>query len=118
MTGVPWVPVIPIRMTEAWLLLDESAIRKVAGNPNSKMQLALPRARDVEAVPDPKEVLRNVLAVASGLSGRKLEKLRKRFPYHRQQLLERIDPAGPIAGVPSWLAFNDDLHTGLGKIPQ
>lgn len=27
------IPVIPVRMTEAWLLLDESAIRVVAGRP-------------------------------------------------------------------------------------
>lgn len=29
----PVVPVIPVRMTEAWLLLDEAAIRQVAGVP-------------------------------------------------------------------------------------
>ena len=28
------VPVIPVRMTEAWLLFDERAIRLAAGNPN------------------------------------------------------------------------------------
>lgn len=32
------VPVV--RMTEAWLLLDEHAIRAVAGNPNGKVPLA------------------------------------------------------------------------------
>jgi hypothetical protein len=30
-----WVPVIPIRMTEAWLVLDEQLIRNVAGNPST-----------------------------------------------------------------------------------
>jgi hypothetical protein len=33
------VPVVPVRMTEAWLLLDEEAIRKVAGNPRGRNQL-------------------------------------------------------------------------------
>ena len=26
--------IVPVRMTEAWLLLDESAIRRVAGRPH------------------------------------------------------------------------------------
>src|SRR4051794_15078621 len=30
------VCVVPIRMTEAWLLIDESAIRRASGNPNGK----------------------------------------------------------------------------------
>ncbi|HET9897908.1 MAG TPA: hypothetical protein VFQ44_23510 [Streptosporangiaceae bacterium] len=118
MTDVPCVPVVPIRMTEAWLLLDEAAIRRVSGNPNSNVPLNLPRARDVETVPDPKEVLAHALATALGFSGRRLEKLRKRFPYHRQQLLERIEPAGPIRDVPSWQAFNDDLLAGLKQISE
>ena len=29
-----WVGIVPVRMTEAWLLLDESAIRRVAGRPH------------------------------------------------------------------------------------
>ncbi len=28
------IPVIPVKMMEAWLLIDKSAIRKAAGNPN------------------------------------------------------------------------------------
>jgi hypothetical protein len=30
------VPVVPVRMTEAWLLIDEAAIRSAAGNPRGK----------------------------------------------------------------------------------
>jgi hypothetical protein len=56
--GVPWVPMIPVRMTEAWLLLNESEIRDVAGNPNGRMPLGLPRPQEVERIPDPKQLLR------------------------------------------------------------
>ena len=38
--------VVPVRMTEAWLLLDEMAIRRAAGNPNGRMKLDLPALRD------------------------------------------------------------------------
>src|SRR5690606_18674132 len=34
------VPVVPVRMTEAWLLFDESAIRRAADNPNGTVDLA------------------------------------------------------------------------------
>jgi hypothetical protein len=116
--GVPFVPVIPIRMTEAWLLLDESEIRRVAGNPNGRMQLGLPKPRDVESIPDPKEFLRDVLAAASGLSGRKLEKFGNRFPQNRRLLLERIDPSSLITEVSSWRAFNDDLVASLEHLSE
>lgn len=48
------IPVIPVRMTEAWLLLDEATIRLVAGNPMGRMNLALPKRHEVEALADPK----------------------------------------------------------------
>jgi hypothetical protein len=38
----PMVAVLPVCMQETWLLFDESAIRKAAGNPNGKQDLALP----------------------------------------------------------------------------
>lgn len=107
--GTSFSPVVPVRMTEAWLLLDEAEIRRVAGNPNDRTPLGLPRPSQVENVADPKETLGNVLRAASGLHGRKLENFRKRFPQHRRQLLERIDPDGPISAVRSWRDFNADL---------
>ncbi|NVI91964.1 hypothetical protein HUX53_33025 [Actinomadura sp. BRA 177] len=115
MPDVPCVPVVPIRMTEAWLMLDEACIRRVAGNPNGHMNLDLPKWRNVETVADPKARLREVLASASGLTGRKLNRFRQRFPEHRRQLLERIEPTGPIVEVSSWQAFNSDLLSGLGE---
>lgn len=115
MPGTPHVPVIPIRMTEAWLLLDEAAIRRVAGAPNSKVPLNLPRPAKVESVPDPKALLMEILARASGLSGRKLTIFKDRFPRYRAQLLEQIDPGGPIRTVQSWRDFNADLIAGLGR---
>lgn len=44
------VPVIPIRMTEAWLLLNEVDIRTVAGNPRGRMSLDLPKLHEVETL--------------------------------------------------------------------
>jgi len=38
----PRVPVVPVRMQEAWLLIDEPALRRAAGNPHGGVSLAMP----------------------------------------------------------------------------
>lgn len=48
-------PIIPVRMTEAWLLLNEASIRQVAGNPGGKTKLGLPKLSEIERVADPKK---------------------------------------------------------------
>lgn len=118
MPDVPHVPVIPIRMTESWLLLDETEIRRVAGAPNGKAPLNLPKPKSVESIADPKVFLQRTLALASGFSGRRLEMFNKRFSQHRRQLLEGIDHEGPIREVSSWHDFNTDLAAGLENISR
>jgi hypothetical protein len=72
----PWVCVIPIRMTEAWLLFDEAAIRHAAGNRSGRQPLVLPDVRQLEELPDPKSVLHELLRMASGLHGARLKRFR------------------------------------------
>ena len=43
--GVRHVPVVPVRMTEAWLLTDEKAIRSAAGNLRGTEELNSSRLR-------------------------------------------------------------------------
>ncbi len=42
--GLPHVPIIPVRMTEAWFLHDEDAIRSASGNPRGTVSLHLESA--------------------------------------------------------------------------
>jgi len=81
-TDVPHVPVIPIRMTEAWLLGDEFAIRSAAGNPNGVMSLNLPDLRRLEDLPDPKRILFDTLTAACGLNARRRATLPVRQMAH------------------------------------
>ncbi len=71
-TNIPHVCVIPIRMTEAWLLIDEPAIRKASGRPNNTDHLDLPKVSHIEGLPDPKDTLYQLLREASGRKGRRL----------------------------------------------
>lgn len=66
-----WIPVIPVRMTEAWLLGDEAAIRRAAGNPNGRVALKIPATTKWEALPDPKEDLFALLRTAAELPARR-----------------------------------------------
>lgn len=68
------VGVIPVRMTEAWLLIDEQAIRTASGNRSGRQAINLPPTRSLETLPDPKQTLQQLLRDASGLNGHRLQK--------------------------------------------
>jgi len=68
----PTACVIPVRMTEAWLLFDEPALRTAAGNPNGRVDLRLPRLQDADSLPDPKRLLEDCLKRATGRQARRL----------------------------------------------
>ncbi|RPI78079.1 MAG: DUF4276 family protein [Desulfobacteraceae bacterium] len=67
------IPIIPVRMTEAWLLIDEKAIRKASGNPNGRNRIDIPPIRELEQLPNPKKILHKLLRTASGLQKRQLK---------------------------------------------
>ena len=71
----PLVPVVPVRMQEAWLLIDESALRHAAGNPNGIVNLDMPAIDRLEEISSPKQVLHELLLDASELTGRRRKKL-------------------------------------------
>ncbi|MFF3891125.1 DUF4276 family protein [Streptomyces sp. NPDC001914] len=114
-SGRPHIAVVPVRALEAWLLLDEAAIRRVAGNPRGRMSLDLPNGSAAERITDPKKLLQQTLATASGVSGRRLATFRSRFPRHRHKLLEALDPYGPVSKLTSWQAFMADLRAALDQ---
>ena len=68
---LPVVCVIPVKMTEAWLLIDEKAIREAAGNPKGRQPLDLPKTSNTEGLSDPKETLRGLLETACGHAPRR-----------------------------------------------
>lgn len=104
----PWVGIIPVRMTESWLLLDEAAIRRTAGNLSGVNPINLPPPSRVEHIPDPKAALETALLQARANRGRRRLKDRLEFPTLRRQLLESLPPGGPLEHAPSWARFRDD----------
>ena len=103
----PAVCVIPLRMQEAWLLFDEGAIRRAAGNPNGRRPLQLPLMAMAEGLPNPKEILFLMISGASELSSTRLKKLR---PQQRAHLVaQAIDDFTPLRSLSAFRALEDEL---------
>jgi hypothetical protein len=74
---------IPIRMTESWLLLDQQAIRTAAGNPQGTTALDLPPSMSVERLADPKARLFVALNAATDSTGRRKRRFKPEAARHR-----------------------------------
>lgn len=107
----PAVCVIPIRMQETWLLFEEAAIRRAAGNPNGREPLRLPRLAQLENVPDPKQVLYDALKKASGLSGRRLKAFQERRAAVR--VADYIDNFTPLRQLAAFQLLEQEIEQAV-----
>jgi hypothetical protein len=107
----PAVCVVPVRMTEAWLLFNDRALREAASNPNGQMDLILPAIKTLEFLPLPKQLLRELLERASGLNKRRLKRFR--WSQARQRVAELIDDFSPLEALPAFQSFRDELKQVL-----
>jgi hypothetical protein len=103
-------------MTEAWLLLDEAAIRDVAGRPSGRVALDLPEPGDVERLDDPKGKLQEALLTAGETTGRRRKQFERDFGRHRALLLERLDPTGPVRHLAAWQRLHREVHDAMAQL--
>jgi hypothetical protein len=101
-------------MQEAWMLIDENAIRAAAGNPTGSIALAMPRLQRLEDLPDPKSVLRELLRKASELIGRRLKKFSATAGAHR--VAELIDDWRPLRRLAAFAEFERELDQVLAAL--
>jgi len=113
------VPVVPVRMQEAWLLIDEPALRHAAGNPNGVVSLDMPAIDRLEEIPNPKQVLHDLLLEASELTGRRRKKLNPGLLAMR--LGELIEDFSPLRLLTAFQHTETEtltaLQNGLGLVP-
>lgn len=109
-----FVPLVPVRMLESWLLVDRGAIRKAAGNPNGMAAFDLPRIERIEGLADPKSTLHDALRNASGLSGRRL----RGFDCGRAKafISRSLGSLAPLRRLPSFVAFEQALLASVGAL--
>jgi len=112
------VPVVPVRMTEAWLLIDESALRMAADNPNGRVAIAMPALRKLEDLPDPKAVCNELLVTASEKQGRR----RKQFgtpaelAWRRARIARLIEDFSPLLRLPAFAEFHELTHQCCARL--
>lgn len=101
------VCVVPVRMTEAWLLIDEAALRHASGNPHGTQSLSLPNVQSLERLPDPKGLLYDLMRRASGLSGRRLRSFNRRL--HGFLVADCIDDFSPLYHLTAFQSLADEM---------
>lgn len=105
---IPAVCVVPVPMTEAWLLFDVVALRKAASNPNGTTILQLPDIKRLEDLPDPKQMLYQLLRQASELPSKRLRRFRESECTHR--VAEFIDDFSPLRALSAFRALESEVE--------
>jgi hypothetical protein len=105
------VPVVPVRMTDAWALADGDAIRSVLGTNLDDQRLGLPQRRALERVLDPKSALE---ATYLAVFGR-----RARNRVGAEGLLSALGEQTSLESLrelPSFQRVERDLRTALQQL--
>lgn len=114
--GVMGCPVVPVQMTEAWLLVDEQAIRAAVGRPLGREQLGVPPLREIERTHDPKMILRQALISATGTTGRRHRQAARQWSAYRRVLMQRLDVDGPVTRLHSWQRMVEDVERVVEQV--
>jgi len=107
----PAVCIIPVRMTEAWLLFNEERLRQASGNPRGRQALDLQKMQGIESIADPKALLHRLLRDASGATGRRKKLFNVKKAAYR--LAELVDDFSILRGLAAFDAFEKELQRVL-----
>jgi hypothetical protein len=105
---LPHICVVPVRMQEAWLLFNIRAIREAVGNPHGSSQIDLPRLSILEDIPNPKQLLYELLLKASELRGRHLRRLNP--AKYASQVTDHIEDFSPLRELPAFRRLESDIQ--------
>ncbi|MBF0320758.1 MAG: DUF4276 family protein [Nitrospirae bacterium] len=109
--------VVPVRMLEAWLLFDETAIRKAADNPNSDVDLDLPILKSLENNKDPKDELKQRLIKSSGCTTKRcLKRFERDISEKAFKVAENIEDFSPLLKLSAFKALEDELTDELNTM--
>ena len=120
LSATPYVRVVPVQMTETWLLHNEPALREAAENPNGHHPIHLPAPKKLEALPGAKLHLLSILREASGLSGRRLRKFEahERRRLHRLADLQQEQGFAVLRALPAFQELEREIVALVAAWPQ
>jgi len=108
----PVVCVIPVRMIEAWCLIDIVAIRKASGNPNGNNALDIPRIEKLEQLPNPKLIIKSLIESASGLNSTRIRKLKiQKCIFLVSKYIDNFDQ---LRQLNSFKKFEEEFKRSMG----
>lgn len=107
------VCVVPVVMMETWLLIDETAIKKAAGNRNYTKKIELPEMKKLESLSDAKSRLHQMLREASGLKGRNLDKFNVHKAVHL--VAENIQDFSVLRQLKAFQKFEEDMRLAVDQ---
>ena len=107
--------VVPVRMTEAWLLTCERSIRAAVGNQAGSIPLELPASHDVESV-GAKRVLFHALTLATELGANRRRKFRPEAYPH--SVAEFLDTLTSLRKLKSFQRLEAQIKAHFGAGPQ
>ena len=102
------VPVVPVQMSEAWILFDGSAVAKAAGSPSCRV--SVPGIAEIESVSNPKDRLDELLYRAAGSpAGRRGRNFKRSIVNRRVSVAEYISDYSPLGNLPAFRRFQESL---------
>ncbi len=104
------VAVVPVKMTEAWLLTNEASIREAVGNLTGTAPLSLPTLAAIERV-DAKEKLDAALTSAANLNRRRTRMFRAQD--YRFRVAECTHDLERLRKLSSFASFEERLEAVL-----
>lgn len=103
------VPIVPMRMTEAWLLISPEAIARAADRPDATVRV--PSIAELSSLIDPKQTLEDRLFAAAGRpTGRRGKKFSASLVSRRINVATLIRDYSPLEGVPAFQTFQAALR--------
>ena len=104
----PMVPVVPVRMSEAWILFDKDANSEAVGR--ALHPFSVPSVSRLEEISDPKAHLDDLLLRAAGSpTARRLKRFNREIVNRRIEVARRIRDFTPLDGLPAFRAFQNTL---------
>ena len=105
------VALIPVQMTEAWMMADLNLLKEKIGTNKSNEELGLPvRVNAIESISDPKNVINEALRVAQEEQSRRRKKLtisQLYSPISQELTIEQLEV------LPSYKVFLENVRNSL-----
>ncbi|MBI4285188.1 MAG: hypothetical protein HY670_04705 [Chloroflexi bacterium] len=98
-------------MTETWLLFDEAAIRRAAGNPNGRVALPMPVLTTLEQLAKPKSTLYTLIKQATGLSSHRRESFA--VTSSAKKISQYVQDFSPLRALSAFAALEQDVRNTM-----